>query len=239
MKNLKDYITESLKKLDTNNVRVIDRNFKEGLSVDDFRKFVKKDFDECFNLSSNQLNKDYDKFINKKIDERINKNEDYIVKQAAIRYKSQKHIDRYIEEEKEKIKAATYKEYPKNTLTSIRTCFNPLSDSFVTVTADSENNLYNRRKWNSITLESLVHNFENFGFYDSDGKWVNLHDGIIGWTITYYTYDNTTCPAHEIADLKLKLNKDTEKVVTHRLRQLHNAISDYYDSKLPGEYTGD
>lgn len=93
--------------------------------------------------------------------------------------------------------------------------------------------------WSSAITKELAEWFDTFGYRDKDGKEVNLRDGVIGWVITYSAVPGTEEPKTGRADLRLKLNKETEKLVKDYNRLIGRSISDYYDSKKPGEYTGD
>lgn len=93
--------------------------------------------------------------------------------------------------------------------------------------------------WSSALTKELADWFDTFGYRDSDGQEVELRDGVIGWVITYDAVPGTEEPKSGRAHLQLKLNKETEKLVDKYNKRIGQSVSDYYNSKKPGEYTGD
>ena len=230
MKQLIEYINEALKtiksvkgeKLEYNNydiVQVIDRDFKEGITDDDFRKFIKQDIDEVFRLKSVQLNKDYDKIIDELVNNEIDVKLPSITKWAENKYKRQSARDKYIEDSKEEIRQRIIKTHPAHEIDEIEINFSSLVEYIADMRmfickVDPKGWSGRKYKWDNKAIDAMLEDFdEQFTISGGGTKKIKLRDGVIGRTISYTAYNGSKCPKSGCAILKLKLNKETEKIV--------------------------
>lgn len=233
MKRLSEYINEALKtvksvrgeKIENYNydiVQVIDRNFKEGITDDDFRKFIKQDIDEVFKLKSAQLNKDYDSIIDELVEKEVEAKLSLINKWAESKYKRQSARDKYIEDSKEEIRQRIIKTHPAHEIDEIEINFSSLveyiADMRMFICKDKPSSFVNRKyKWDNKAIDVMLEDFdEQFTIQGNGTEKIKLRDGVIGWTISYTAYNGSTCPKRGRAILKLKLNKETEKIVKNK-----------------------
>ena len=230
MRQLIEYINETLKtiksikgeKIDSYNydiVQVIDRSFKEGITDEDFKKFIKQDIDEVFKLKSFELNKGLDKIIDSLVEKEIEAKLPLITKWADNKYKRQSLKDKYIEDSKEEIRQRIIKTHPAKEIDEIEINFSSLveyiADMRMFIYKDkSVGGLGRKYAWNSKAIDAMLEDFDEQFFIWGDGtKKIKLRDGVIGWTISYTAYNDSKCPKSGVATLRLKLNKETEKIV--------------------------
>ena len=230
MKRLSEYINESLKtvksvrggKIENYNydvVQVIDRNFKEGITDDDFRKFIKQDIDEVFKLKSAQLNKDYDSIIDELVEKEVEAKLPLINKWVESKYKRQPARDKYIEDTKEEIRQRIIKSHTAREIDEVEINFSSLVEYIahmrMFICKDKPSGFGNRKyKWDNKAIDVMLEDFDKqFTISGGGTKEIKLRNGVIGWTISYTAYNGSTCPKSGSATLRLKLNKETEKIV--------------------------
>ena len=249
MKSLSEYLLESLKTIQSKNgryeydsydtVQIIDRKFPEGISDEDFKKFIKQDLNEVFKLKASELNKGMDDVIDDLVAKEIENKMPLLIKWSE-KYKSQSHRDKYIEDHKEEIRERILKTHPEHTIEVVDAILNPMAwhDARIFVYSGESKKGSRHYKWNDEAIEAMIDELNNFGVRLKDQE-RNLRDGIIGWTIDYAAYNGTKCPKEGIAHLTLKLNKETEDIVKSQNKSYYDMISTYYGNKGTGGYTGD
>lgn len=252
MEHLSDYLLESLKttksvtgqQIESYNydiVQVIDRKFPEGISDDDFKKFIKHDFDEVFKLKASQLGKGMDKVVDELIEKEIERKLPEITRWAENKYKRQSARDKYIEDGKEEIRQRVIKSHPVQTIKTISAVLNPVTwhDARMFISVEGRKSWGRCYSWNEEAIEAMLEELDVYFRRWIGNKEIKLRDGVIGWTITYAAYNGTKCPKSETAHFELKLNKETDDIVKRENKAHDDAISAYYDEKGSGGYTGD
>lgn len=249
MEHLDEYLVESLKTVQSkkgryeydnyDTVQVIDRKFSEGISDEDFKKFIKQDLNEVFKLKESELNKDMDKIINDLVTKEI-ENKMPLLTKWSEKYKRQSDRDKFIEDSKAEIRERIIKTHPAHTIDVVSATLNPIAwyDARIFVYSGESKKDSRHYKWNDEAIEAMIDELNRFGVWLKD-KERPLRDGIIGWTINYVAYSGTKCPKNDCAHLTLKLNKETESIVRNQNKSYDDMMSAYYDEKGSGGYTGD
>ena len=253
MKSLSEYLLESLKTVQSkkgryehdsyDTIQIINRKFSEGISDEDFKKFIKQDINEVFKLRDSELNKEWDKIIDDLVAKEIEAKMPLLIKWSE-KYKNQSSRDKFIEDSKAEIRERILKSHPRHTIDVVSATLNPIAwyDARIFVYSDEakkDSGYYARHyKWNDEAIEVMIDELNNFTTRLRDEE-RPLRDGIIGWTIDYAAYNGTKCPKNDCAHLTLKLNKETESIVRSKNKSYDDMMSAYYDEKGSGGYTGD
>lgn len=249
MEHLDEYLVESLKTVQSkkgryeydnyDTVQVIDRKFSEGISDEDFKKFIKQDLNEVFKLKESELNKDMDKIINDLVAKEI-ENKMPLLTKWSEKYKRQSDRDKFIEDSKAEIRERIIKMHPAHTIDVVSATLNPIAwyDARIFVYSGESKKDSRHYKWNDEAIEAMIDELNRFGVWLKNEE-RSLRDGIIGWTINYIAYSETKCPKNDCAHLTLKLNKETESIVRSENKSHDDMMSAYYDEKGSGGYTGD
>lgn len=249
MKHLDEYLVESLKTVQSkkgryehdsyDTVQIIDRKFSEGISDEDFKKFIKQDLNEAFKLKASELNKGMDKIIDDLVTKEIESKMPLLTKWSE-KYKRQSSRDKFIEDSKVEIRERILKMLPMHTIEVVSATLNPIAwyDARIFVYLGESKKDSRHYKWNDEAIEAMIDEFNRFSVWLKD-KERHLRDGVIGWTIDYAAYNGTKCPKNGCAHLTLKLNKETENIVKSQNKSHDDMMSAYYDEKGSGGYTGD
>ena len=252
MTHLSEHLMEALKttksirgnKIESYNydvIQIVDRNFKEGISDEDFKKFIRHDIDEAFKLKEAQLGKGMDKVVDELIAKAMDRKMPEITRLAEQKYKRQSMRDKYIEDAKEEIRQRILKEHPVREIESVDVNLNPISyyDPRIFIYKGRKEGWGRSYTWGDQAINDMLEEFDVYFRFFDNGEEVKLRNGVIGWTITYAAYNGTKCPQSGVAHLELKLNKATDELVKRENKSHDDALAAYYAEKGSGGYTGD